>query len=127
MRVLIDTNIVLDFLPERDPFVENAARLFERIDAGEIEGFIAATTITNIAGGRRQMADGRRKSLVLSTPVPLLGETTAVAPLGETPRPHCLPKTALCAICKSAFLSPFPFLTKFFYNRQGDCYIFEAF
>ena len=37
MRVLIDTNVVLDFLQERQPFVENAARLFERIDAGEIE------------------------------------------------------------------------------------------
>ncbi len=48
MRVLIDTNVVLDFLQERLPFVENAARLFERIDNGEIEGFIAATTITNI-------------------------------------------------------------------------------
>ncbi len=48
MRVLIDTNVVLDFLQEREPFVKNAARLFERIDAGEVEGFIAATTITNI-------------------------------------------------------------------------------
>jgi predicted nucleic acid-binding protein len=48
MRILIDTNVVLDFLQEREPFVENAARLFECIDAGEIEGFIAATTITNI-------------------------------------------------------------------------------
>ena len=48
MRVLIDTNIVLDLLQEREPFVENAAKLFERIDAGEIEGFITATTITNI-------------------------------------------------------------------------------
>jgi len=48
MRVLIDTNIVLDFLQERLPFFENAVRLFERIDSGEIEGFIAATTITNI-------------------------------------------------------------------------------
>ena len=48
MRVLIDTNVILDFLQEREPFVESAARLFERIDAGEIEGFIAATTITNI-------------------------------------------------------------------------------
>jgi predicted nucleic acid-binding protein len=48
MRVLIDTNIVLDFLQEREPFVDNAARLFHRIDAGELEGFIAATTITNI-------------------------------------------------------------------------------
>ncbi len=48
MRVLIDTNVVLDFLQEREPFAENAAKLFERVDTGEIEGFIAATTITNI-------------------------------------------------------------------------------
>jgi predicted nucleic acid-binding protein len=48
MRVLVDTNVILDFLQEREPFVEDATRLFELIDAGEIEGFIAATTITNI-------------------------------------------------------------------------------
>ena len=48
MRVLIDTNIVLDFLQEREPFVEDAVMLFARIDPGEVEGFIAATTITNI-------------------------------------------------------------------------------
>ncbi|BAZ19585.1 hypothetical protein NIES4073_04580 [Kalymmatonema gypsitolerans NIES-4073] len=48
MRVLIDTNVVLDFLQEREPFLEDAARLFEKIDAGEVKGFIAATTITNI-------------------------------------------------------------------------------
>jgi predicted nucleic acid-binding protein len=48
MRVVIDTNVVLDFLQEREPFVKNAARLFARIDAGEIEGFVAATTVTNI-------------------------------------------------------------------------------
>jgi predicted nucleic acid-binding protein len=48
MRVLVDTNVVLDFLQDRVPFADNAVRLFERIDAGEIEGYIAATTITNI-------------------------------------------------------------------------------
>ena len=48
MRVLIDTNVVLDFLQEREPFVKDAARLFARIDAREIEGFMAATIITNI-------------------------------------------------------------------------------
>lgn len=50
MGVLIDTNVILDFLQEREPFVENAARLFERTDAGEIQGFITSTTITNISG-----------------------------------------------------------------------------
>lgn len=48
MRVLIDTNVVLDFLLEREPFVESAAKLFQQIDNGQIEGFITATTITNI-------------------------------------------------------------------------------
>jgi predicted nucleic acid-binding protein len=48
MRLLIDTNVVLDFLQEREPFVEQASRLFARIDRGEIQGFITATTITNI-------------------------------------------------------------------------------
>ena len=48
MRALIDTNVVIDFLQERQPFVEDASRLFERVDNGEVKGFIAATTITNI-------------------------------------------------------------------------------
>lgn len=47
-RVFIDTNVVWDFLLEREPFVEDAVKLFAKIDAGEIIGFIAATTITNI-------------------------------------------------------------------------------
>ncbi|MFH7026913.1 MAG: type II toxin-antitoxin system VapC family toxin [Heteroscytonema crispum UTEX LB 1556] len=59
MRVLIDTNIVLDFLQGREPFVEDAARLFEKIDAGEVEGFIAATTITNIYYIVRKAAGAR--------------------------------------------------------------------
>lgn len=63
MRVLIDTNVVLDFLQEREPFVEDAAKLFEGVDAGEVEGFIAATTITNIyyivcrAAGKQKALD----------------------------------------------------------------------
>ena len=48
MKVLIDTNVVLDFLLEREPFVEAAADLFEKIDNGQVKVFIAATTITNI-------------------------------------------------------------------------------
>lgn len=48
MRVLIDTNVVIDFLQQRKPFGENAAKLFKKIDAGKVEGVIAATTITNI-------------------------------------------------------------------------------
>ena len=48
MKILIDTNIVLDLLLERAPFVEPAIALFEQIEQDNLEGYIAATTITNI-------------------------------------------------------------------------------
>ncbi len=48
MKILIDTNVVLDLLLEREPFVETAIALFEQIEQGNLEGHIAATTITNI-------------------------------------------------------------------------------
>lgn len=48
MKVLIDTNVVLDLLLEREPFVETAIALFEQIESGNLAGYIAATTITNI-------------------------------------------------------------------------------
>jgi predicted nucleic acid-binding protein len=48
VKILIDTNIVLDLILEREPFVENAIALFEKIEQGKLAGYIAATTITNI-------------------------------------------------------------------------------
>ncbi|MUL37884.1 type II toxin-antitoxin system VapC family toxin [Gloeocapsopsis dulcis] len=48
MKILIDTNIVLDLLLEREPFIESAIALFEQIEQGKLVGYIAATTITNI-------------------------------------------------------------------------------
>lgn len=48
MNILVDTNIVLDLLLERDPFIEGAIALFDRIERGQVIGYIAATTITNI-------------------------------------------------------------------------------
>lgn len=48
IKVLIDTNIVLDMVLEREPFVEEAMELFEWIESGRVQGYIAATTVTNI-------------------------------------------------------------------------------
>ncbi|EDX74480.1 hypothetical protein MC7420_4004 [Coleofasciculus chthonoplastes PCC 7420] len=48
MKILIDTNVVIDLISEREPFVEEAVRLFQKIEQGNLEGYIAATTITNI-------------------------------------------------------------------------------
>jgi predicted nucleic acid-binding protein len=48
MKILIDTNVVLDLLLEREPFATSAIALFEQIERGNLTGYIAATTITNI-------------------------------------------------------------------------------
>ncbi len=48
MRVLVDTNIVLDFLLQREPFSQDAELLFQAIDVGEVVGYVTATTLTDI-------------------------------------------------------------------------------
>ena len=48
MKGLIDTNIILDVLLDRKPFSLDGLKLFERIETGQLQGVIAATTVTNI-------------------------------------------------------------------------------
>jgi predicted nucleic acid-binding protein len=48
VRVLIDTNILLDFLLQREPFFQDAELLFDTINSGLVVGCVAATTLTDI-------------------------------------------------------------------------------
>ncbi len=48
MKVLFDTNVVLDVLLDREPFVNDAMWLLSRVEKSEITGFVCATTITTI-------------------------------------------------------------------------------
>jgi predicted nucleic acid-binding protein len=48
VRVLIDTNVLLDFLLQRELFFQDAERLFQAIDSGQIVGYVTATTLTDI-------------------------------------------------------------------------------
>ena len=47
-KVLFDTNIILDIALKRNPFFNNAFKLFELIDEKKITGSITATTVTDI-------------------------------------------------------------------------------
>jgi predicted nucleic acid-binding protein len=38
MRVLLDTNVVLDVLLVRAPFVETSSQVWQAVDDGSIEG-----------------------------------------------------------------------------------------
>lgn len=48
MRILYDTNIVLDLFLERKPYVMDALQLFNLLENGTIKGFLCATTITTL-------------------------------------------------------------------------------
>lgn len=48
MKVIIDTNIILDVLLERIPFFKPAVEIFCLVEDSKIEAFICATTVTTI-------------------------------------------------------------------------------
>jgi len=48
MRVMFDTNVVLDLLLDREPFVREAKILISKVEQGEFTGLLCATTLTTI-------------------------------------------------------------------------------
>ncbi|MCL2231555.1 MAG: PIN domain-containing protein [Treponema sp.] len=48
MKVLVDTNVILDVLLKREPFYEDAFVLFQLADRSHVEGILAAVSMTNI-------------------------------------------------------------------------------
>ena len=48
MKILLDTNIVLDVLMDRMPFSDTAVELFSKVEAGAIIGYLCGTTITTV-------------------------------------------------------------------------------
>ena len=48
MKVLFDTNIILDVLLDRKPFADHASYLMSKVERSEINGFLCATTVTTI-------------------------------------------------------------------------------
>jgi predicted nucleic acid-binding protein len=48
IKALIDTNITVDVALERSPFDKDAKIIYEKIDHKELQGYISASTITDI-------------------------------------------------------------------------------
>jgi predicted nucleic acid-binding protein len=48
MKVLCDTNVALDYLLNREPFAEDATRLFYLASNGYIELYMSASAVTDI-------------------------------------------------------------------------------
>ena len=66
MRILIDTNIVLDYLAKREPLLKSAEAIFEACAAGEVIACIAPHSFSNIFYILRSVFSVKeRKSLLL--------------------------------------------------------------
>jgi len=48
LRVLVDTNVVLDVLLDREPHVRDSADIMSRVETGEVSGWLCATTVTTL-------------------------------------------------------------------------------
>lgn len=48
MRILLDSDVTLDYILEREPFFEQAKEIFERYVNGEFVILVSAVSLTNI-------------------------------------------------------------------------------
>jgi len=62
MKVLIDTNVIIDYLADRSPFADDAFRVLSLCESGRVTGVVTANAITDIYYVVRKVA-GRDKTL----------------------------------------------------------------
>lgn len=67
MKVLIDTNVILDVLCNRAGFVEDSLRVFKFCEANQITGYISALSVPNIVYIMRKELDKERIKEILAT------------------------------------------------------------
>ena len=60
MKVLIDTNVILDVLANRKEFVNDSSKIFKLCEVNELDGYISALTIPNIVYILRKELDGEK-------------------------------------------------------------------
>lgn len=65
MKVLIDTNIILDVLCKRPEFYEDAAKIFKLCEIKKITGVVSALSIPNIVYIMRKELDAEKTKEIL--------------------------------------------------------------
>ena len=65
MKVLIDTNIILDVLCNRKDFVEESSKVFKLCEVKKIMGYISALSIANIVYIMRKELDTEKIKEIL--------------------------------------------------------------
>lgn len=66
MKILLDTNVLLDYLAQREPFVVKAREIVTLCCKDRVHGYVAAHSITDCFYIMRKMPADERKSAILS-------------------------------------------------------------
>ena len=67
MRILVDTNVLLDYFLDREPFAGEATQIFELCEEKKVQGCVAAHSIPNIFFIlRHRCPTDQRKKLLLT-------------------------------------------------------------
>ncbi len=48
MKIMCDTNVIIDVLLEREPFVEDSYKVLQFCEEHKIDGFVCASSVTDI-------------------------------------------------------------------------------
>ena len=81
MKALLDTCVVVDFLQKRDPFAEDALRIFQYMAMNQFTGFITAKSATDLFYlSHRNLHSNEKSRILLQKLLGLVGllDTAAV-------------------------------------------------
>lgn len=79
MKILFDTNVILDVLLAREPHAPIAAQLLSLVDTHELRGVLCATTITTIHYLASRSAGARKAGVYIAELLAMF----SVAPVNE--------------------------------------------
>jgi len=79
MRILFDTNIILDVLLKREPWVRESGELWRANDENRISGYIIASAFTDIFYIARRLTDIQRAQ----TAIQICLDAFEVCPVGR--------------------------------------------
>lgn len=66
MKILIDTNVILDVFCNRAEFVEDSLKVFQYCEINQITGYLSALSVPNIVYIMRKELDGERIREILT-------------------------------------------------------------
>lgn len=73
MQIALDTNVILDYLDDREPFAGSAEAIIELCGSGELMGYFTANTATDIYYIMKKIVGDKEARRLICAMVAILG------------------------------------------------------